>query len=160
MKYALAGLESALSDPKFALSLSGLKSVLAGLQSVLSALKSALPDRESRFQAWEDRFQAWEGLGEQTKDGRTKVPLFYMTLFPSGPLPRFLSLQLKIMQSRATGITEHILPLGNLLISGLFAPFLVLGGRNGKEKMNKNTFCPAWLKTLKIKNLGKMDLWS
>ena len=24
----------------------------------------------------------------------------------------------------------------------------------------KNTFCPAWLNTLKIKNLGKMDFWS
>ena len=57
------------------------------------------------------------------KDGRRKVPLFYRTLSPSGPLPRFLSLQLTIMQSRAVGIAEHILPLGDLLISGLFAPF-------------------------------------
>ena len=32
-----------------------------------------------------------------------------------GPLPCFLSLQLTIMQSRATGITDHILPLGDWL---------------------------------------------
>ena len=63
--------------------------------------------------------RAW---GNGWKDGCTKVPLFYRTLSPLGPLPCFLSLQLTIMQS---SIAEHILPLGDLLISGLFAPFLV-----------------------------------
>ena len=42
-------------------------------------------------------------------------PVFYRTLFPSGPLPCFLSLHITIMQSRATGIADHILPLGDLL---------------------------------------------
>ena len=47
-------------------------------------------------------------------DGRTKVPVFYRTSSPSGPLPCFPSLQFTITQSRATGIADHILPLGNL----------------------------------------------
>ena len=33
---------------------------------------------------------------------------------PSGPLPCFPSLQFTITQSRATGIADHILPLGDL----------------------------------------------
>ena len=68
--------------------------------------------------------RAW---GERTNgrmDGRTdgmtnkSPPVFYRTSSPSGPLPCFLSLQFKIMQSRATGIADHILPLGDLLGSG------------------------------------------
>ena len=42
-------------------------------------------------------------------------PVFYRTSFPSGPLPCFLSLHFTIMQSRTTGIADHILPLGDLL---------------------------------------------
>ena len=44
--------------------------------------------------------------------------MFYRTSCPSwssGPLPCFLSLQFTIIQSRATGIADHILPLGDLL---------------------------------------------
>merc|ERR1739848_753893 len=41
-------------------------------------------------------------------------PVFYTTSSPSGPLPCFLSLQFTIMQSWATGIADHILPLGDL----------------------------------------------
>ena len=41
-------------------------------------------------------------------------PVFYRTSSPSGPLPSFLSPQFTIMQSKATGITDHILPLGDL----------------------------------------------
>ena len=44
-----------------------------------------------------------------------KSPVFYRTSSPSGPLPCFLSLQFTIMQSRASGIADHILPLGDLL---------------------------------------------
>ena len=67
--------------------------------------------------------RAWE---DEWKDRRKKSPpVFYRTSSPSGPMPRFLSLQLTIMQSRAMGIAEHILPLGDLLFSGLFAPILV-----------------------------------
>ena len=59
-------------------------------------------------------------------DGQTnESPLvLYRTLTPLGPLPCFLSLQFTIMQSRATGIADHILPLGELL-SSLFLSFLV-----------------------------------
>ena len=41
------------------------------------------------------------------------APMFYRTLFPSRPLLSFPSLNITIMQSRATGITDHLLPLGN-----------------------------------------------
>ena len=37
--------------------------------------------------------------------------VFYRTLSPSGPLPCFT-----IMQSRALGIADHILPVGVLLL--------------------------------------------
>ena len=47
-------------------------------------------------------------------------PVIYRTSSPSGSLPCFLSLQFTIMQSRATGIADHILPLGDL-----FYPFNV-----------------------------------
>ena len=45
---------------------------------------------------------------------KQKSPVFYRTLSPSGPLP-CLSFQFTTMQSRATGIADHILPLGDLL---------------------------------------------
>ena len=46
----------------------------------------------------------------------SRWPVFYRTLSPSGLLPCFLSLQFTIMQSRAMGIADHILPLGDLLL--------------------------------------------
>ena len=42
-------------------------------------------------------------------------PVFYKTSSPSGPLPCSPSLKFTITQSRATGIADHILPLGDLL---------------------------------------------
>ena len=39
--------------------------------------------------------------------------VFYRTLSPSGPLLCFLLLKFTIMQSRATGTADHILPLGD-----------------------------------------------
>ena len=50
-------------------------------------------------------------------NGRTnerKSPVFYRTSSLSGPLPCFPSLQFTITQSRATGIADHLLPLGDL----------------------------------------------
>ena len=60
--------------------------------------------------------KAWGGQ----KDGWTKksTPVFYRTSSPLGPLPFFLSLQFTIMQSRAMGIADRILPLGDLLVPG------------------------------------------
>ena len=49
-----------------------------------------------------------------------KSPVFYRTSSPVGPLPCFPSLQFTIMQSRVTGIADHILPWGDLLFSYLF----------------------------------------
>ena len=55
--------------------------------------------------------RAWGGGA----DGWTNEspPVFYRTSSPSGPLP-CLSFQFTTMQSRATGIADHILPLGDL----------------------------------------------
>ena len=88
--------------------------------------------------AWEGWFQACKGrfqperadfrpervLGDWWTDGRTNgwtdgwanksPPVFYGTLSPLGPLPCFLSFQFTTMQSRATGIADQILPLGDL----------------------------------------------
>ena len=41
-------------------------------------------------------------------------PVVYRTLSPSRPLPCYLSLQFLIVQCKAMGITDHILPLGSL----------------------------------------------
>ena len=68
----------------------------SGLQSVLSGLVLAL----------------------RTNKRMSESPsVFQRTLSHSRLLPGFLSLQFTIMQSRATGIADHILPLGNLLMS-------------------------------------------
>ena len=47
--------------------------------------------------------------------GRTNEspPVFYRTSSPSGLLPCTPSFKFIIVQSRATGITDHILPMGN-----------------------------------------------
>ena len=64
-----------------------------------------------------------DGWMDGRTDGRTdgrmneqKSRVFYRTLTPSGLLPCFPSLQFTIMQSRATAIADHILPLGDLLM--------------------------------------------
>ena len=102
-----------------------MKSALSGLKSVHSGLKSALSDSrpvradfrpekvdfrpESTdyrlVRAWEGRIDGWRNKSP---------PVFYRTSSPSGPLP-CLSFQLTTMQSRATGIADHVLPLGDLL---------------------------------------------
>ena len=51
------------------------------------------------------------------QDNQKSPPVFHRTLSHSRLLPGFLSLQFTIIQSRATGIADHILPLGNLLMS-------------------------------------------
>ena len=59
--------------------------------------------------------RAWGGADKRT-DGWTneqKFPVFYRTSFPTGPL-HCLSFQFTTMQSRATGIADHVLPLGDL----------------------------------------------
>ena len=53
--------------------------------------------------------------GDRRTDRQTNKspPVSYRTLSLSGPLP-CLSFQFTIMQSRATGIADHVLPLGDL----------------------------------------------
>ena len=77
---------------------------ISGLMFPLKAilgLKSALPDLISALRT----------------NGRMNEspPVFYRTSSPSGLLPCFPSLKFIIMQSRATGIADHILPLGDWL---------------------------------------------
>ena len=97
--------------------LSNLKSVLSapGPKSALSSFKFALSDLKSGFSTINSDLRPQScsqasNLPSQTSnwmDGQTnECP-------PSGPLPCFLSLQFSIIQSRATGIADHILPLGN-----------------------------------------------
>ena len=64
--------------------------------------------------------RAWEEWTDERMDGMTNEspPVFYRTLSPSGPLPCFLSFRFTTMQSRATGIADHILPLGDLFTHG------------------------------------------
>ena len=50
--------------------------------------------------------------------------MFYRTSSPSGQLPCFLSLEFSILQSRATGIADHILPLGDWFLLYFVPPFL------------------------------------
>ena len=61
-------------------------------------------------------------------DGQTnkrKSPVFYRTLSPSGPLPCFPSLRFTIMESRATGIVDHILPSGDLFVFIVSSPYII-----------------------------------
>ena len=75
--------------------------------------------RPKRADFGPDRFDGG-GTHGRRKDRRMNErmnkspPVFYRTLSPSGSLPCFLSLQFTIMQSRAMGIADHILPLGDL----------------------------------------------
>ena len=49
------------------------------------------------------------GTHKQTHERTNESPpVFYRTLSPSGPLPCYPSHKLTIMQSRATGIADHI----------------------------------------------------
>ena len=61
-------------------------------------------------------FRSERAWGGGRTEGRTNesLTLFYRTSSPSRPLPCFLSLQFTIIQSRATGIADHIMPLGDL----------------------------------------------
>ena len=62
----------------------------------------------------------WPDLRPDRPDWRPESsPVFYRTLSPSGPLPCFPSHKFTIMQSRATGVADQTLPLGDLLIVGL-----------------------------------------
>ena len=60
--------------------------------------------------------RAWGEWMDGQTDGMTNEspPVFYRTLSPLGTLPCFLSLHFIITQSRAMGIANHILPLGDL----------------------------------------------
>ena len=62
------------------------------------------------------RSEGARGGTNKRTNGQTNEspPVFYRTLSPSGPLPCSPSLQFTITQRRATGITDHILPLGDL----------------------------------------------
>ena len=91
----------------------------SGLKFSLSDLKSDSRPERADFRPE----RAWGGMDGQTdgqRDGwtdrQTKAPMFYRTSSPLGPLPCFPSPQYTIMRSRATGIADHILPMGDLCI--------------------------------------------
>ena len=68
------------------------------------------------------------------KDGRTKK-VVYKTLSPLGLLPCFLLHQFTIMQIRATGIADHILPLGDWFIDTVSCSSRI---SNPREKNRKS----------------------
>ena len=75
------------------------------------------PERAWGADGWMDGWT--NGRTDGWMDGRTdkpKSPVFYRTLSPLGPLP-CLSFWFTTMQSRATGIADHVLPLGDLFFS-------------------------------------------
>merc|ERR1711951_46329 len=117
-KSGLSGPKSGLSGPKSALSglisaLSGLKSPFSDLKSAHSLLKPALSDLKSALSDLKSVLSALRTNGRMNES----PPVFYRTSSPLGPLPCFLSLKFTIMQSRAKGIADHILPLGNWLFA-------------------------------------------
>ena len=143
LKSGLSGLQSGLSGPQSGLSgLSGLKPGLSGLKPGLSGLKPGLsgfktghsileisPPSPCKPQIspprpWISRLSLKIALSDfesvlKGLSGRTKEspPVFYRTSFPSGG-PCFPSLKFSIMQSRAMGNADHILPLGDWLYIG------------------------------------------
>ena len=64
-------------------------------------------------------------------------------------LPCFHSLQFTIMQSRATGIADHLLPLGDLFSLSLSNSILTLGGESPPRPL-------LGLTCLKLKELKKL----
>ena len=54
-------------------------------------------------------------MDERMDEHKSPCVLQDIAMSPSGPLPCFLPLQFTIMQSRALGIADRILPLGDLL---------------------------------------------
>ena len=73
------------------------------------------PSLEAQIQALKLKSQHSGSNLQTRKDELTNKspPVFYRTSSPSGPLPCSLSLTETIIQSRATGIADHILPLGD-----------------------------------------------
>ena len=97
-----------------------LKSVLYGLSSLDPALpRLKLAHSSPQLALWPYISPLTPEIQPKRMDGWTneranKSPsVFYRTLSPSGPLP-CLSFQITTMQSRATGIADHVLPLGDL----------------------------------------------
>ena len=86
-------------------------------------LRSERPDLRPNGRGRMDKLTD-ERTNEQTnKQTNESPPVFYRTLSPSGPLPCFLSLKFTIMQSRAKGIADHILPLGEWLFFAIVSFF-------------------------------------
>ena len=130
LKSALSGLKTAFLGLKSVLS--ELKLALAGLKYGLSGLNSALRPRICAFRPpiYSLGLQITY-LRPETSPLRLQIDLIRPQTSPlspsaSGLLPCFPSFLFTTLQSRATGIADHILPLGNLFyyneILGLTAP--------------------------------------
>ena len=80
------------------------------LLSQIQGLRGQISRADLQGPGWADRRM------NGRKVGRTKVPLCSTGLSPlRGRCPASPSLQFTITQSRATGIADHVLPLGDLL---------------------------------------------
>ena len=98
----------------------------------MSTLPACLPSQPERadFRPEREDFRLERADSRPWGDIRTNEspPVFYRTSSPSGPLPCFPSLQFTIRQSRATGIADHILPLGDLFSMTRFAGIFPISG--------------------------------
>ena len=85
-------------------------------------------------------------------------PVFYLTLSPLGPLLCFPSVKFTIMQSRATGIADHVLPLGDLLTLRLtlndLPPSLVSGSHSRRRVSTFSASAPKIHAFLPFRHLG------
>ena len=104
--------------------------------------------------------------GQTDKWANKSPPVFYRTSSPSGPLPCFLSVQFTIMQSRAKGIADHILPLGDLLLfichrTTLFRVNykLIIDNENDMFKATQNIFDTLWLSLCPLESDRKRKGW-
>ena len=90
---------------------------------------------------------------EQTNKRKNKSPpVFYRTSSPSGPLPCLPSIKFTIMHSRATGIADHILPLGDLFVPPTPALPQNLASRPKSQPWGQNLSLQAQIPALKPKS--------
>merc|ERR1711911_198216 len=82
------------------------------------SLKAQIPASRLKSQPRGSNQTTCNGQTEGRTDGRTNEspPVFYKTLSPSGPVPCYPSPTITNIRSRATGIADHILPLGDWFV--------------------------------------------
>ena len=81
--------------------------------SSVHPLRSSYLSLEAQIPALRLKSQPQGPHGWTDRRTNKSPPVFYRTSSPSGPLPCYPSPTITNIQSRATGIADHILPLGD-----------------------------------------------